>query len=349
MKVIRRKSTPGSFSKTQKETEAIDETTTVPSDTHPASDTQPVPSDTVVSEPPEDSQKDTKESGESQTTDKTVPAVDEVVVSGEQVVVASTPPVEASPGQDAPTVESSGDATPTVAAHEEDKGDEGHVEVTTETVATPSQQESVESVVDTTDGAESVVTTSSSVTVVETVTTTSVVSEKVETVVSVVKTEETEVSRYSEHQTETVEFKEDVMEDISETSRTEPDASEPVSPSKTKWYFTLDRQETWSVSPEVDEKKSPTRSDKGSIKSDRESIKSDQGSIKSSSDDDQLLVMCRNIKKARLSIVGDAMLEGADRLRAWSNVEDRSEEQAFVRLKTLERTLKVGFVKIILK
>lgn len=348
MKAIRRKSTPGSFSKAPKETEAIDETTTVPSDAHPASNTQPVPSSTVVSEPPEDSQKDTKESGESQTTDKTVPAVDEVVVSGEQVVVESAPPVEASPGQDAPTVESSGDATPTVAAHEEDKGGEGYVEVTTETVAAPSQQESVESVVDTTDGAESVVTTSSSVTVMETVTTTSVVSEKVETVVSVVKTEETEVS-YSEHQTETVEFKQDIKEGISETSGTEPDASEPVSPSKTKWYFTLDRQETWSVSPEVDEKKSPTRSDKGSIKSDRGSIKSDQGSIKSSSDDDQLLVMCRNIKKARLSIVGDAMLEGADRLRAWSNVEDRSEEQAFVRLKTLERTLKVSFVKIILK
>ena len=170
--------------------------------------------------------------------------------------------------------------------------------------------------------------------------------EKVETEVSVVKTEVTEVNS-AQQQPE--ELKHDVKEDIKEVSPTKPDASaplpsEPTSPSKTKWYFTLDQQETWSVPPEVEGEKSSSRQKLSSSSSDKGSIKSGKGSIKSASDDD-LLIMCRNIREARLSIVGDHVWEGAERLRALSSVHDDNEE-AFVRLKTLERTLKVDLVEL---
>lgn len=328
------------------ETEEKKDTNSEPVETEPIENgTEP------VTELSEDKQKDTSESGESQSTEKPEASADEVVVSGEQVVLESAPPVEVSPEKDTPPAVGLGDAASTEASPEEEKRDEEAVDAAEkkEPEGTQPEQESVGSAVDTTDGDSSVITTESSVTVIETVKTTSVVSEKVETVVSVIKTEGAEVT-HSEHQTETVEVKQEIMEDVFETSPTEPDTSEPVSPSSTKWYFTLNRQETWSVATETEEKKPPVRikssssaSDKGSIRSDRASIKSDQGSVKSSSEDDQLLAMCRNIKKARLSIVGDPMREGPDRLRAWSTVKDNSEEQQFVRLKTLERTLKVGF------
>lgn len=308
-------------------------------------ETEPIQNGTEpVTELSEDKQKDTSGSGESQSTEKPEASADEVVVSGEQVVLESVPPIEVSPEKDTPPAKGLGDAASTEASPEEEKRDEEAVDAAEkkEPEGTQPEQESVGSAVDTTDGDSSVITTESSVTVIETVKTTSVVSEKVETVVSVIKTEGAEVT-HSEHQTETVEVKQEIMEDVFETSPTEPDASEPVSPSSTKWYFTLNRQETWSVATETEEKKPPVRIKSSSSASDRASIKSDQGSVKSSSEDDQLLAMCRNIKKARLSIVGDPMREGPDRLRAWSTVKDNSEEQQFVRLKTLERTLKVGF------
>lgn len=329
------------------------------SETHPEpDDTQPVPSDTQeVSEPSEDKPEETSKSSESETTEKPVSVVDEVLVSSEKIAVESVPVIEVPAQQDTPAVESFGDSVPVVASsHKEEEGSEGpanvSVEATTEAESAQPEQESApgvsDSTVDKTDGVVSIVTTESSVTV-ETVKTTSVISEKVETVVSVVKTEVTEVSS-SQQPSETGESKQDAKEDSKETSQTQLD--EPLSPSKTKWYFTLDRQETWSVPPEVEEEKSSSRpkspgssSDKVSIKSDRGSIKSDKGSIKSSSDDDDLLVMCQNIRKARLSIVGDPMWDGPERLRALSSVHDGNEE-AFVRLKTLERTLKVGLVSV---
>lgn len=320
-----------------------------------------------MSRPPQDNQEETK-SGEGEIAEKPVSVVDEILESSEQVVVESVSPVEVSPSeQETPAVESS---PAVVISQEEEKGSEQHADVSLEvTAAAESAQpeqasapDATDSTVDKTDGAVSVLTTESSVTVVETVKTTSVISEKVETVVSVVKTEVTEVSSVQQP-SEADESKQDAQEDVKETSPTQPDASaplpgEPASPSKTKWYFTLDRQETWSVPPEVEGDKPSSRpkspgsssdkgsikSDRGSIKSDRGSIKSDKGSIKSSSDDD-LLIMCRNIREARLSIVGDPMWEGAERLRALSSVHGDNEE-AFVKLKTLERTLKVGLVDL---
>lgn len=310
-----------------------------------------------MSEPAQDKQEETNKSGESETTKKPVPVVDEVLESSEQVVVESVSPAEVSPfEQETPVVESSDDAAAVVASQQEEKESGEHANVSVGVTAEaesaqPEQESAADATVDKTDGAVSVVTTESSVTVVETLKTTSVVSEKVETVVSVVKTEVTEV-RSAQQPRDTDELKQEVTEEVKETSPTQPDASvplpsEPASPTKTKWYFTLDQQETWSVPPEVEVDKSSSRpkapgseSDKGSIKSDRGSIKSDKGSVKSTSDDD-LLIMCRNIREARLSIVGDPMWEGAERLRALSSVRDDNEE-AVVKLKTLERTLKVG-------
>lgn len=373
MKATRRRSTAGSLSKSPKESEEKDEqpseTQDVASATQPeasvtqpevsitqpevsvtqpeASVTQPVTSDTQPVSV--DIQKETSKSVESETTEKSVTVVNEVSVSSEQVVVESVSSVEMSLGQDTRAVQSSDDTSPAVASHEEDKGSEGNANVSAEVPAEtesaqPAQDltKDTDSTVDKTDGAVSVVTTESSVTVVETVKSTSVISE---TVVSVVKTEVTEVSS-SQQLSETDELKQENKEDISEVSPTQLDASEPVSPSKTKWYFTLDRQETWSVPPEVEEDTSPSCPKSSGSTSDKGSIKSDRGSIKSSSDDDQLLVMCRNIREARLSIVGEPVWEGADRLRALSSVHDGN-EKTFVKLKTLERTLKVGLAESI--
>ena len=363
LQATRRRSTPSSLSRSPEKTEGKDKRPSVSSDTHPViSETQPVPEDTQpvfgdtqeVSEPSEDKPEETSKSSENETTEKPVSVVDEVLVSSEKTAVESVPDTELSDRQDAPAVESSSDAAPGVASSQDvEEGSKGQASVseglTAEGESEQPEQESapdvLDSTVDETDGAVSIVTTQSSVTVVETVKSTSVISEKVETVVSVVKTEVTEVSSVQQP-SETVELKQDAKEDIKETSPTRLD--EPVSPSKTKWYFTLDRQETWSVPPEVEPEKSSSppkspgsSSDKVSIKSDRGSIKSDKGSIKSSSDDDDLFVMFRNVRKARLSIVGDHVLDYPERLRALSSVHDGSEE-AFVKLRTLERTLKVS-------
>lgn len=128
----------------------------------------------------------------------------------------------------------------------------------------------------------------------------------------------------------------------------EDDLFPPLSPSKTRWYFSLDRKQTWSVAPEPEEETSPkglsstlTRLARKSTPSDRGSVQSnfsDAGSIKS--ENDELMKMCHNIRKARLSIVGEPVWEGAERLRAFSCA--RGDEEAMVRLRRLERTLKVS-------
>ena len=87
-----------------------------------------------------------------------------------------------------------------------------------------------------------------------------------------VKTEVTEVSP-AQMPSETDELKKDAKKDIKQTS-------------PSPWFFTLDRQETWSVREvELEKSSSPPKSpssssDKVSIKSDRQSIKSEKGSIK---------------------------------------------------------------------
>ena len=362
MQAARRRSTPGSLSRSPEETEGKDKRPSVSSGTHPViTETQPVPEETQpvlsdtqeVSEPSEDKLEETSKRDESETPEKPVPMVDEVLVSSEKMAVESVP-VVVSTQQDTPPVESSSSTAPEVASsQDEEEGGKGQASLseglTVEADVPQPEQESApdasDSALDKTDGAVSVVTTESSVTVVETVKSTSVISEKVETVVSVVKTEVTEV-RSAQQPSETDELRQGAKEDVKETSP--PQLDEPVSPSKTKWYFTLDRQETWSVPTEAELGKSSSppkspgsSSDKASIKSDRQSIKSEKGSIKSSSDDDELFVMVRNIKKARLSIVGDQVWDVPERLRALSSVHDGKEE-AFVKLRTLERTLKVS-------
>ncbi|XP_029197113.2 LOW QUALITY PROTEIN: uncharacterized protein LOC114962291 [Acropora millepora] len=127
----------------------------------------------------------------------------------------------------------------------------------------------------------------------------------------------------------------------------EDDLFPPLSPSKTRWYFSLDRKQTWSVAPEPEEERSPkglsstlTRLARKSTPSDRGSVQSnfsDAGSIKS--ENDELMEMCHNIRKARLSIVGEPVWEGAERLRAFSCA--RADQEAMLRLRRLERTLKV--------
>ena len=94
------------------------------------------------------------------------------------------------------------------------------------------------------------------------------------------------------------------------------------------------------MAPEADEEKSPKRrksSDRSSIKS----TNSGRESISSLPEEDQFMVMCRNIRKARLSIYGEPVVDGAERLRAFSNAKE--DDKTLLRLRTLERTLKVSF------
>ena len=96
------------------------------------------------------------------------------------------------------------------------------------------------------------------------------------------------------------------------------------------------------MAPEADEEKSPKRrksSDRSSIKS----TNSGRESISSLPEEDQFMVMCRNIRKARLSIYGEPVVDGAERLRAFSNA--REDDKTLLRLRTLERTLKVSFTE----
>ena len=115
-------------------------------------------------------------------------------------------------------------------------------------------------------------------------------------------------------------------------------SSEPASPSNTKWYFMLDEEEGWSVPNQQEDSRQPLPSTCSDSTTDGDSVKSlpRQSALE---DDDQLLAMVRSIREARLSIVGLPLWEGADRVRALSSVGEK--EGKIVRLKTLERTLKV--------
>ena len=317
-----------------------------PSDTYPPppsplapSDEQPASSDSrSISEPLDEVPEENTESGESKTTEKTVTVVvGEVFVGSEKVVVEST----------SSTVEVSTSETTTTTTTTD-------VEVSGETEMHDSATDS-ESPADKIDGAVIATTTESSVTVVETVKTSVEISETVETstVVSEVQTEVQETSESDQKP----EDKEGVSEatlseasaplesEASETTPPKDSSSPPESPSKTKWYFSLDRKQTWSVAPEPEDEKASKRSKpRLSKSSDRASIKStssDNESVKSPlPDDDELMRLCRSIRKARLSIVGEPVPDSAERLRALSNVQ--GSDVAIMRLKTLERTLKVS-------
>ena len=297
-------------------------------------DTQPGSNDLrSISEPLDQAPGEKIESGENKTSEKTITVVvDDVFVGSEKVVVESTSStVEVSTSETTTDVKISEDAAPVVSTEEEKES--GSSSKVSEEVAPATDAEST---VDKTDGKVMVTTTERSVTVVETVETYVEISETVETstVLSVVETEVQET-------TEADQVKSEIKEGESEA--TSPEASAPLeseasettppeSPSKTKWYFSLDRKQTWSVAPEPEDEKASKRS--------MFPASSDRDSVKSLPDDDELMKMCRNIKKARLSIVGEPVLDSAERLRALSNVQ--GSDVAFVRLKTLERTLKVS-------
>ena len=284
--------------------------------------------------------------------------VDEIFVGSEKVVVESTSStVEVSTSETTTTdVKISEDAAPVV-SNEEEKESEASSKVSEEVTGATEKHDSStdgESPADKIDGAVIATTRESSVTVVETVKTAVEISETVETSTLVFDVQ-TEVQETSE-----ADQKPEVKEGVSEATLSEASApleseaseitppkdssSPPESPSKTKWYFSLDRKQTWSVAPEPEDEKASKRSkSRPSKSSDRASIKStssDNESVKSLPDDDELMRLCRNIRKARLSIVGEPVPDGAERLRALSNVQ--GSDVAIMRLKTLERTLKVS-------
>ena len=301
------------------------------------------------------------ETEETRTIEKTITVVvDKVFVGSEKVVVESS-----SSSVEVSTSEQISDETVPVVSHDEGKEGEESSKVSDEIAAEPEKQHlptDTTSTVDETDATLSDTTTESSVTVVETVTTSMEVSETVETstVVSVVETDVQSSLQTSDTDQLKLEVKEEASgrpgTTPSETSSTVPLESEPpeaavpeescsppMSPSKTKWYFSLDRKQTWTVTPEREEEKSlkspkSKTNDRGSIKS----TSSDTGSIKSLSaaEGDELMMMCRNIKRARLSIVGEPVWDGEQRMRAFSSRQDS--DKAMVKLKTLERSLKVG-------
>ena len=330
---------------------SIDDQETQSSDAPPApgeSNQVPIKEQTVLvvtpslSESTEDSQEEKPASEESKTTKQTVSVmVDRVFVGSERVIVESTSSVEASSSDvETPMLPSSGDAVP-----EKDRGTEESSKISVEVAEKAEKQElstEAESAVDKADGVVSVATTKSTVTVVETVKSSIKISETVKTSTAVSTFEKVE---QSSQQTSEPEIKEEVMPSEAspaEQLESEPSVTPPLSPSKTKWYFSLDRKQAWSVAPEADEEKSPKRrksSDRSSIKS----TNSGQESISSLPEEDQLMVMCRNIRKARLSIYGEPVVDGAERLRAFSNAKE--DDRTLLRLRTLERTLKVSFTE----
>ena len=330
---------------------SIDDQETQSSDAPPApgeSNQVPIKEQTVLvvtpslSESTEDSQEEKPASEESKTTKQTVSVmVDRVFVGSERVIVESTSSVEASSSDvETPMLPSSGDAVP-----EKDGGTEESSKISVEVAEKAEKQElstEAESAVDRADGVVSVATTKSTVTVVETVKSSIKISETVKTSTAVSTFEKVE---QSSQQTSEPEIKEEVMPSEAspaEQLESEPSVTPPLSPSKTKWYFSLDRKQAWSVAPEADEEKSPKRrksSDRSSIKS----TNSGQESISSLPEEDQLMVMCRNIRKARLSIYGEPVVDGAERLRAFSNAKE--DDRTLLRLRTLERTLKVSFTE----
>lgn len=328
---------------------SVDHQKTQSSDAPPASgETTQAPSkeQTVVvvtpslSESIEDSQEEKPASEESKTTKQTVSVmVDKVFVGGERVIVESTSSVEASSSEVKTRVlPSSGNAVP-----EKDRGTEESSKISAEVAEKTEKQElsaEAESAVDRADGVVSVTTTKSTVTVVETVKSSIEISETVKTSTAVSTFEKVE---QSSQQTSESEIKEEVTPSeasSAEQLESEPSVTPPQSPSQTKWYFSLDRKQAWSVAPEPDEEKSP-KSRKSSDRSSIKSTNSGRESISSLPEEDQLMVMCRNIKKARLSIYGEPVVDSAERLRAFSNAKE--DDKTLLRLRTLERTLKVSF------
>ena len=328
---------------------SVDHQKTQSSDAPPASgETTQAPSkeQTVVvvtpslSESIEDSQEEKPASEESKTTKQTVSVmVDKVFVGGERVIVESTSSIEASSSEVKTRVlPSSGNAVP-----EKDRGTEESSKISAEVAEKTEKQElsaEAESAVDRADGVVSVTTTKSTVTVVETVKSSIEISETVKTSTAVSTFEKVE---QSSQQTSESEIKEEVTPSeasSAEQLESEPSVTPPQSPSQTKWYFSLDRKQAWSVAPEPDEEKSP-KSRKSSDRSSIMSTNSGRESISSLPEEDQLMVMCRNIKKARLSIYGEPVVDSAQRLRAFSNAKE--DDKTLLRLRTLERTLKVSF------
>lgn len=330
---------------------SIDDQETQSSDAPPApgeSTQVPIKEQTVLvvapslSESTEDSQEEKPASEEFKTTKHTVSVmVDKVFVGSERVIVETTSSVEASSCDlETPMLPSSGDAVP-----EKDRGTEESSKISAEVAEKTEKQElstEAESAVDRADGAVSVTTTKSTVTVVETVKSSIKISETVKTSTAVSTSEKVEQSSQQTSEPEIMEEVTPSEASSAEQLESEPSVTPPLSPSKTKWYFSLDRKQAWSVAPETDEEKSPKRrksSDRSSIKS----TNSGRESISSLPEEDQFMVMCRNIRKARLSIYGEPVVDGAERLRAFSNAKE--DDKTLLRLRTLERTLKVSFTK----
>lgn len=305
-----------------------------------------------VSEPADEALEEKTEVRERESSENSVTILmNEVSVGGEKVAVESSLSHEMSPPEpqavEDKTVE---DATPAVSV-EGDEGKENKSEVTQE-VLPESEKHDL-----TADAGYPVDSPDSGISVTETeVTTAESAAEIVKMSVKGAKSVET-VSVVPEVVREarvTSEIESEVIHSESSASVESGEAPEddlfpPLSPSKTRWYFSLDRKQTWSVAPEPEEEKSPkglsstlTRLTRKSTSSDRGSILSscsDAGSIKS--ENDEFMKMCRNIKKARLSIVGEPVWDGAERLRAFSRA--KSDDEVMVRLRRLERTLKVSY------
>ena len=292
-----------------------------------------------LSESTEDSQEEKPASEEFKTTKQTVSVmVDKVFVGSERVIVESTSSVEASSSDvETPMLPSSGNAVP-----EKDRGTEESSKISAEVSEKQELSTEAESAVDRADGVVSVTTTKSTVTVVETVKSSIEISETVKTSTTVSTFEKVEQSSQQTSEPEIMEEVTPSEASSAEQLESEPSVTPPLSPSKTKWYFSLDRKQAWSVAPEGDEEKSPKRrksSDRSSIKS----TNSGRESISSLPEEDQFMVMCRNIRKARLSIYGEPVVDGAERLRAFSNAKE--DDKTLLRLRTLERTLKVSFTE----
>lgn len=330
---------------------SIDDQKTQSSDAPPApgeSTQVPIKEQTVLvvtpslSESTEDSQEEKPASEESKTTKQTVSVmVDKVFVGSERVIVESISSVEASSSDvETPLLPSSGDAVP-----EKDRGTEESSKISAEVAEKTEKQElstEAESAVDRADGVVSVTTTKSTVTVVQTVKSSIEISETVKTSTTVSTFDKVEQSSQQTSEPEIMEEVTPSEASSAEHLESEPSVTPPLSPSKTKWYFSLDRKQAWSVAPEADEEKSPKRrksSDRSSIKS----TNSGRESISSLPEEDQFMVMCRNIRKARLSIYGEPVVDGAERLRAFSNAKE--DDKTLLRLRTLERTLKVSFTE----
>ena len=300
----------------------------VPSNEHLA------PSDSqLISESSDEASEEKLEDGEhksSENADTDTAVVSEIIVEEERFIVESTLASEISPPEpQIPSDKSSKDATPAVLLENRSKNCS---EVPQEVLVETEKQDSTTDA-DKTDGGKRVSMTESDV-----------------------QTEKTALELLDTLNTDVKEIASEVVSSESSVlveSETPDTSAVPLeSPSgKTRWYFSLDRKQTWSVAPELeDEEKSTkrlsstlTRITRKSTSSERGTIKStssDAVSIKSLPEDDELMTLCHNIKKARLSVVGDHLWDSAERMRAFSHARDS--DKAMVKLRGLERILKVS-------